>query len=584
MPSVTVWTRLEPHPREGSMQRSLQAQVRDPLWLLARQWQLGEFAGDDAGSPVQATMSVQSRPLTGYAPDDSGVASVAFDQTLALEAHVERVPVTLNVRGAAQLGRHGEDAIRAALPAATAQTAIEALRDAYPIAATAPPDAAEDALGRAMRATLAGRVVDGLALAGAYAIFQSGGTPDPPLPPEATQPQVAAALAALVAYRASLYSEPSGDSAWRSRRLDYAATVTSTAVAPGAAAADTVTLVASDFRGGEMDWFSFSLAEPVDDGAPADDGPAATPPDATVQTFTFLPGHVTFRGMPASRWWDFEDGMTDFGALTPDKVDLATLLVMEFALVFGNDWFVVPVPTEVGSLSQVTTLVVTDSFGVRTVVEPTESLSIGDGESVWSLFKLTGGGERSPYLLMPPSLGVVMEGEPLEDVLFLRDDMAAMAWAVEHRLQGPMDAPLDALQLAFDHDAAFPAPPPPVQVPGGPEQTYVLETSVPDNWIPMVSVVAPSGARYLRRGVLVRPGRGDVHAAAELLEPEHPLFVADESVPREGAEVTRCFRRIRWSDGSTTTWLAHRARPGRGPGWSGLAFDLVTPLPEGPAP
>jgi hypothetical protein len=584
MASVTVWTRLEPHPREGSMQRSLQAQVRDPLWLLARQWQLGEFAGDDAGSPVQATMSVQSRPLTGYAADDSGVAAVAFDQTLALEAHVERVPVTLNVRGAAQLGRHVEDAIRAALPAAAAQTAIAALRDAYPIAATAPPDAAEDALGRAMRATLAGRVVDGLALAGAYAIFQSGGTPDPPLPPEATQPQVAAALAALVAYRASLYSEPSGDSAWRSRRLDYAATVTSTAVAPGAAAADTVALVASDFRGGEMDWFSFSLAEPVDDGAPADDGPAATPPDATVQTFTFLPGHVAFRGMPASRWWDFEDGMTDFGALTPEKVDLATLLVMEFALVFGNDWFVVPVPTAVGSLSQVTTLIITDSFGVRTVVEPTESLPIGDGDSVWSLFKLTGGGERSPYLLMPPSLGVVMEGEPLEDVLFLRDDMAAMAWAVEHRLQGPMDAPLDALQLAFDHDAALPAPPLPPQVPGGPKQTYVLETSVPDNWIPMVSVVAPSGARYLRRGVLVRPGRGDVHAAASLLEPEHPLFVADESVPREGAEVTRCFRRIRWSDGSTTTWLAHRTRPGRGPGWSGLAFDLVTPLPEGPAP
>jgi hypothetical protein len=577
MTSVTVWTRLEPHPRDGSMQRSLQAQVRDPLWLLARQWQLGELAGEDAGSPVQATMSVQSRPLTGYAPNDSGVADVAFEETLALETHVERVPVTLNVRGSAQLGRHVENAIRAALPAAAAQAAIEALRSAYPIAATAPPDAAEDALGRAMRATLAGRVLDGLALAAAYAVSQSGGTPNPPLPAEATQPAIAAALADLLAYRTSLYSEPSGDAAWRSRRLDYAASVTSTALAPGAAAADTVALVASDFHGGEMDWFSFSLAKPA-----AEEGPTTTPPEATVETFNFLPGHVTFRGMPASRWWDFEDGVTDFGALTPEKVDLATLLVMEFALVFGNDWFVVPVPTGVGSLSQVTTLLVTDSFGVRTVVEPTESLPIGDGGPVWSLFKLTGDGERSPYLLLPPRLGVVMEGEPLEDVLFLRDDMAAMAWAVEHRLQGPMDAPIDALQVAFEHDAALPEPPLPVQVPGGPEQTYVLETSVPDNWIPMVPVVAPSGARYLRRGILVRPGRGDIHAAAELLEPAHPLFVADESVPREGTEVTRAFRRIRWSDGSTATWLAHRARPGRGPGWSGLAFDLTKPLPKGP--
>jgi hypothetical protein len=577
MTSVTVWTRLEPHPRDGSMQRSLQAQVRDPLWLLARQWQLGELAGEDAGSPVQATMSMQSRPLTGYAPNDSGVADVAFEETLALETHVERVPVTLNVRGSAQLGRHVENAIRAALPAAAAQAAIEALRSAYPIAATAPPDAAEDALGRAMRATLAGRVLDGLALAAAYAVSQSGGTPNPPLPAEATQPAIAAALADLLAYRTSLYSEPSGDAAWRSRRLDYAASVTSTALAPGAAAADTVALVASDFHGGEMDWFSFSLAKPA-----AEEGATTTPPEATVETFNFLPGHVTFRGMPASRWWDFEDGVTDFGALTPEKVDLATLLVMEFALVFGNDWFVVPVPTGVGSLSQVTTLLVTDSFGVRTVVEPTESLPIGDGGPVWSLFKLTGDGERSPYLLLPPRLGVVMEGEPLEDVLFLRDDMAAMAWAVEHRLQGPMDAPIDALQVAFEHDAALPEPPLPVQVPGGPEQTYVLETSVPDNWIPMVAVVAPSGARYLRRGILVRPGRGDIHAAAELLEPTHPLFVADESVPREGAEVTRSFRRIRWSDGSTATWLAHRTRPGRGPGWSGLAFDLTKPLPKGP--
>jgi hypothetical protein len=31
--SITTWTRLEPRAREGSMQRSLQAQVRDPLWF-----------------------------------------------------------------------------------------------------------------------------------------------------------------------------------------------------------------------------------------------------------------------------------------------------------------------------------------------------------------------------------------------------------------------------------------------------------------------------------------------------------------------------------------------------------------------
>jgi hypothetical protein len=585
--SVTTWTRLEPHPRDGSMQRSLQAQVRDPLWMLARQWQVGEFQGEDAGSPVQATMSVQSQPLTGYAPNATGADLVPYDPGVALEPHVERVPVVLNVRGAAQLGRHVEAALRAGVPA-VADSVIAALRSSFPIAATVPADAPEDARGRAMRASLAGRVVDGAALAAAVALAQSGATPANPLPAEASLPGVPAVLADLAAYRASLYSEPDGDAAWQSRRLDYAAMVDSTTTA------GTVNLLAPDFRGGELDWYSFSLGNagapgpnPSTATAPAAaiaTAPTPTPTPASVETFNFLPNHVTFRGMPSPRWWEFEDAVTDFGALTPDQVDLATLLVMEFALVFGNDWFFVPVPTDVGSLSQVTMLVVTDTFGVRTVVEPVESLPQPGGGTPWSMFKITGVGGRSPFIMMAPRCGTVMEGPALEEVYFLRDDMAAMSWAVEHLLQGPLDAPVDALQLALAFDASFPEPPLPPQTPDSPDQAYVLEAIPPANWIPMMSVISPTGARYFRRSILVRPAYGDVHATARLLEPEHSFFVADETIPREGAQVTRSFRRTRWSDGSTTIWLAHRTRPGSGPGWSGLAFDLVKPVPPGSGP
>jgi len=573
MASVTLWTRLEPHPRDGSMERSLQAQVRDPLWMLARQWQVGELEGTDAGSPVQAVMSVQSQPLTGYAPNAAGTGQVPYDPAVGLEPHVERVPVTLNVRGSAQLGRHVEAAIRAAVPPATATDVIAALRSAYPIAAAVPADAPEDPTGRAVRASLAGRVVDGVALAAAYAVAQAGGTPDPPLPPEASDPGIPAVLADLVAYRASLYSEPAGDAAWQSRQLDYAATVTS------ASSQRQITMTAPDFRGGDLDWFSFSLAS-VTTGPPS--GGQAAAPDPTVETFNFLPNHVTFRGMPAPRWWEFEDAATDFGAIQPDQVDLATMLVMEFALVFGNDWFYVPVPTDVGALSQVTMLVATDTFGTRTVIEPTELLPQPAGGGPWSMFKISGAAGQSAFIMMAPRCDAVLQGPALEDVFFLRDDMAAMSWAVEHALQGPLDAPVDAIQLAFEFDAAYPEPTPPAQTPGGPAQTYELAQIPPANWIPMVPVIAPGGALYFRRGILVRPGYGDVHAAAQLLEPEHPFFVADASIPREGAEVTRYFRRTRWTDGSTITWLAHRSRPGRGPGWSGLAFDLVKPLPPAP--
>ncbi len=69
----------------------------------------------------------------------------------------------------------------------------------------------------------------------------------------------------------------------------------------------------------------------------------------------------------------FEDSVTDFGQLDAEHVDLAKLLVMEFALVYGNDWFSVPVPDAASAtLSRVTTLVVTDTFGVRTLIRPAE--------------------------------------------------------------------------------------------------------------------------------------------------------------------------------------------------------------------
>ena len=54
MASITSWMRLQPLSRNAEMKTSLQARIYDPLWLLARQWQLGEFQGEDNGSPIMA--------------------------------------------------------------------------------------------------------------------------------------------------------------------------------------------------------------------------------------------------------------------------------------------------------------------------------------------------------------------------------------------------------------------------------------------------------------------------------------------------------------------------------------------------
>jgi hypothetical protein len=55
--------RLEPLAPFGDLQRGFATEVADPLWLLGRQWQLGEHVGEDAGTPVGVTVPVVHTPL-----------------------------------------------------------------------------------------------------------------------------------------------------------------------------------------------------------------------------------------------------------------------------------------------------------------------------------------------------------------------------------------------------------------------------------------------------------------------------------------------------------------------------------------
>src|SRR5436190_21816469 len=55
-PAITAYNRLEPRARTEDFTRSLRAEVRDPLWMLTRQWQMGEFEAEDAGSAIDARL------------------------------------------------------------------------------------------------------------------------------------------------------------------------------------------------------------------------------------------------------------------------------------------------------------------------------------------------------------------------------------------------------------------------------------------------------------------------------------------------------------------------------------------------
>ncbi|WP_199925918.1 hypothetical protein [Streptomyces sp. NRRL S-495] len=90
-PTVGLWNRIEGRPRTTDFARALRAEVRDPLWMLTRQWQMGEFRGTDGGSPVTATYSVVATPPSRFRPADGAVEPLPADRPL--EAVAERRPL-----------------------------------------------------------------------------------------------------------------------------------------------------------------------------------------------------------------------------------------------------------------------------------------------------------------------------------------------------------------------------------------------------------------------------------------------------------------------------------------------------------
>src|ERR1043166_275160 len=92
-PTVTVWNRLEGRPRTTSFERALRAEVRDALWMLAKQWQMGEFRGDDAGSPVSARVCISTAKIARFQAAQGEVQTLDLNQPL--EAVVERRPLPL---------------------------------------------------------------------------------------------------------------------------------------------------------------------------------------------------------------------------------------------------------------------------------------------------------------------------------------------------------------------------------------------------------------------------------------------------------------------------------------------------------
>src|SRR5262249_31739713 len=124
----------------------------------------------------------------------------------------------------------------------------------------------------------------------------------------------------FVAWFDALIAQPAGDAAWLPDRLEYQFACTARD------RAGTRVLAAEEYFQRRRDWPNVD----VDPTRELPSGSAENAPPIGAHTLTMVPTQVTFNGMPNTRWWAFEDGATNFGAVRPDTTDLAKLLLIEF--------------------------------------------------------------------------------------------------------------------------------------------------------------------------------------------------------------------------------------------------------------
>jgi hypothetical protein len=561
------WTRIEAMGRSLGVDEGTQACTADPLWMIGRQWQIGELRGDDAARPAAARVTVGSARIDRYRPAATPTMR-PLPENMPLERLAESMPGT--DRGAAGTFHAAErgNRLMRTLRRAGLAAAADRLRAAFPFRAPSNPVAVGPA-GALAASMVARRGLDGAELATA--------------PPARVEQALSGLPATEKAQATSLLDTWRGQhnapppQSWVDQRMEYRFSVGApTDLGP-------VTLIADGHPGGPLDWYSFDV-DARTAGPAAPEAPAAEA-DLVETTIAVVPTNARYAGMPASRWWEFEDGAVHFGDLDAGPSDLARLAIADFVTTYADDWFILPVRIPTGTLARVLQLEVLDTFGGSTTIDPAAVVDRARAPNrprVFKLFELHAdpSAGRAPWLYVPAVFASTLEGEPLERVEFARDEGANLCWAVERLVEGPLGRAVDRARAWSSSRAATTASVD-RDTQADERWEYRVEPAPPPWWIPLLPQrLASSAETNLRRARMhswTDLDRAVVGARGVVLRPNQPLRVREEEVTRSGVTVERRWQFARWHDGHTHAWLQHRKRPGRGERSSGIRWDRIEP-------
>lgn len=624
---LVSWNRLSTRPRSKDFDESLKSRISDPLWFLSRQWQWGEFKGENTGTAVTAKTHFISSKVTQLANAKGQV--MAMDRTRPLEEQVESIPVTkLNLKERIRSGQRFKTMLRQQFPQDTFNDYFLQLRDRFMLydpqeqseIDLLSPDFTTDAKIRSSQRQMAtiktfkNKSIDGQKL---YEQVNTGNSASTGI--TLVNSEDGPALDQLGESFKTWMQDTFGLSdplpCWEQKSLEYKFACRVPQKADGIGQFRPEVLQAEEFASGRLDWDAFNVTDQSSAISHPDlfENPITEEEKTAVfeERYVTHPAGISFPGMPADRWWEFEDAKVNLSNIKPDTTDFVSMMLNEFQLTYSNEWNIVPHTVPVGSLVESKYTIVTDSFGKKILIRPIADATDENWDS-WGLFQLSNSGDNittvDNRIFIPPIVShKATETEPLEKVRFIRDEMANLVWAIESKIPHYWNGSIDAKEFNAEYNKYLEElsktigglPAPLDKNVEGVELEYiykVMNNEVPDNWIPFLPIKTDEDnlrKLQLQRGAMPRilPGRntagnfpkirGNTTLLQEGLDPTNEqnqvsaMYVNEEEVTRAGMEISGAWQRARWFNGKVCNWYSRKKTTGRGEGNSGLAFDVM---------
>ena len=590
--------RIEGRTRDTNYTEALRLRVHDPLWMLARQWQMGEFRGNNAGSAVSVQCEVN---YDDCSKDPIEPITEQINLRIDFIAKIESAIYYLDL--ARLVGKKDNDELKEFRIKLVADYPIDwdAVNDTLIL-----PDAVtieeEKRLNKHLLSyaqTYRGKIFDGSAL---YAyLVKNKKSVDSSIDEKFKK-----------WYKKKYEPLSTTNEHWQKEDLCYEV---ETNVAGN-------TFKGDRYQGGRLSWYSFDLEEKAESNSCDNQ-----------KTVLSLPTPATFASAPNKRLWQMEDRKVFVGNSVEEPSE-ANSVVMRYTTMYANDWMLFPLETQIGKYITVNGINVIDTFGDEHKIDSSKragaSEKLGEFEEQWQMFTNSSkGNRRVPELnglYYAPQLAATIEGKPIEEVKVLRDEMANMVWGVENVVPdgcgGTLDAEFYATQLGTIvndyNEAGIPVHEPDNIVFGQNTDvvvekndsnvakakfSYQLQSSVPFNWIPFIPqrLVTEQAKKcpfflggremVLRRGkmpcyvysdgkfnlVPVRPQgsimRPEVTYGKNKEVKETPMVINEEAVQATGIRLTKNYQRTRWIGGQTYQWLGIYKRQAKTEASSGLVFD-----------